>query len=117
MKLFGRIVGCGMVAEYSSSESEKYGVKNLMHVVMKRITFRGFIVGDKDMGPKYAEEFNKNVSKWIHDGSFTAKMSVTDGIDNAAEGLVGMLQGKNFGKAVLRIADPETKVSGDAARL
>jgi NADPH-dependent curcumin reductase CurA len=32
-------------------------------------------------------------------------MTVTEGIENAAEGLVGMLEGKNFGKAVLKIAD------------
>tara|TARA_R110002060_G_scaffold49450_1_gene60377 strand:- start:142 stop:243 length:102 start_codon:yes stop_codon:yes gene_type:complete len=32
-------------------------------------------------------------------------MTVTDGIENAAFGLVGMLEGKNFGKAVLRISD------------
>lgn len=33
--------------------------------------------------------------------AFKAKMSLTNGIDHAAEGLVGMLEGKNFGKAVL----------------
>jgi NADPH-dependent curcumin reductase CurA len=39
-------------------------------------------------------------------------MSVTDGIDNAPEGFVGMLQGKNFGKAVLKIADSEVSTTG-----
>jgi len=33
------------------------------------------------------------------------RLSVTEGIDHAAEGLVGMLKGENFGKAVLTIAD------------
>jgi NADPH-dependent curcumin reductase CurA len=32
-------------------------------------------------------------------------LSITEGIENAAEGFVGMLEGKNFGKAVVRIAD------------
>jgi NADPH-dependent curcumin reductase CurA len=35
------------------------------------------------------------------------KLSITDGIDNAAEGFIGMLQGKNFGKALVKIADLE----------
>jgi len=109
LKDFGRIIACGMVGEYNKSDDEKYGVKNIFNIVSKRITFRGFIVGDKGMGPKYAKEWNENLSKWIHEGTFKAKMSVTDGIDNAGEGLVGMLQGKNFGKAVLRIADPDKK--------
>jgi NADPH-dependent curcumin reductase CurA len=34
-------------------------------------------------------------------------MSVTEGIDNAIEGFLGMLKGQNFGKAVLQIADLE----------
>lgn len=105
MNDFGRIIGCGMVSEYSKPKNERYGVKNLMLVISKRITFRGFIVGDKEFGPKYAEERSKNITKWLADGSMKAKLSVVDGIDNGPEGLVGMLEGKNFGKTVLKIAD------------
>lgn len=57
------------------------------------------------MGPKYRDEHQKNVQRWIKDGEIIAKMSVTEGIDNAAEGFVGLLKGQNFGKAVLKIAD------------
>lgn len=57
------------------------------------------------MGPKYRDEHQKNMQKWLKDGSFTAKLSVTEGIDSAAEGFVGMLKGENFGKAVLRISE------------
>lgn len=35
----------------------------------------------------------------------TVRSSITDGIDNAAVGVVGILKGDNFGKAVLKIAD------------
>jgi NADPH-dependent curcumin reductase CurA len=59
MNQFGRIIVCGMISEYNKEESESYGVKKLMHIVAKRITFRGFIVSDKDFGPKYFEEHNK----------------------------------------------------------
>lgn len=58
------------------------------------------------MGPKYAEDHQKNVQKWIHDGTFKTAQSVTYGMDNAAEGLIGMLQGKNFGKALLEVSSP-----------
>lgn len=56
------------------------------------------------MGPKYEKEWNENVSKWIHEGTFKAEMSVTRGIDNSGEGLIGMLEGKNFGKALLEVS-------------
>lgn len=105
MNNFGRIVACGMISEYNKLEGERYGVTNLMYIVSKRITIRGFIVGDPDMGPVYFQERNKNVSQWLADGTFKSKESVTEGIENGPEGFVGMLQGKNFGKAVLKIAD------------
>jgi len=66
-------------------------------------------VGDPDMGPVYREEFVKNVSKWLADKSLKVLVSVTYGIENAAEGFVGMLQGKNLGKAVLKISEIEKK--------
>lgn len=107
MKDFGRIVACGMISEYNKTEAERYPIKNLMNIVAKRLTFKGFIVGDANMGPLHAKARDENVSKWLADGSFKATLSVTEGIDNSPEGLIGMLQGKNFGKAVLKIADAE----------
>ncbi|KAB8754781.1 hypothetical protein FH972_026569 [Carpinus fangiana] len=107
MNPFGRIIACGMVSQYNLKPEESYGIKNLMQVVGKRLKMQGFIVGDANMGPVYAKEHMQNVSKWIADGTFKAQVSVTDGIDNAAEGFIGMLSGKNFGKAVLKISDLE----------
>jgi len=98
-------VSCGSVSQTSLSPTETYGIKNMPLVVGRRLTIRGFIVYDPDMGPKYAEEHQKNMQKWIKDGEITIKMSVTEGMDKAAEGLVGMLKGENFGKAVLKVAD------------
>ncbi|CAL8583444.1 hypothetical protein XPA_009068 [Xanthoria parietina] len=103
---FGRIVVCGMVSQYNvESPEQRYGVKNLIQVVGKRLKMRGFIVGDPDMGPKYAVDHKRNVSQWIHDGTFKAQQSITKGIDNAVEGFLGMLKGENFGKAVLTIRE------------
>lgn len=102
---WGRVVACGSVSQTSLPEEKKYGIKNFPSVVGKRLTIRGFIVYDKDMGPVYKDRHRELVSKWLHEGSLVAKMSITEGIDHAAEGLSGMLQGKNFGKAVLKITD------------
>jgi NADPH-dependent curcumin reductase CurA len=79
----------------------------MMQMVAKRITFRGFIVGDENMGPLHTKDHQEKLQKWLAEGSFKAQLSVTEGIDNAAEGFLGMLSGKNFGKAVLQIADLE----------
>jgi len=93
------------ISQYNLAPGERYGVKNLMNIVAKRLTIRGFLVGDPDFGPKYAKEHQQKVQGWLADGSFKAKLDITEGIDNAPEGFVGMLSGKNFGKAVLKIKD------------
>ncbi|KAF2139993.1 uncharacterized protein K452DRAFT_327902 [Aplosporella prunicola CBS 121167] len=107
MNNHGRIVACGMISQYNLEPQNMYGVKNLFHIVSKRITMRGFIVSDKDMGPKYAEQHQKNMAQWIADGSFKVKLHIDEGIDAAPDAFLGMLAGKNFGKTVLQIADLE----------
>lgn len=102
MKQFGRIIACGMISQYNVAPDQAYGVKNLMSVVGKRLTMRGLIVSDPDMGPKHAEEHKKNVTAYLKDGSFKAKVHEWAGMENGAEAFVGMLKGENFGKAVLK---------------
>ncbi|KID73728.1 NADP-dependent oxidoreductase RED1 [Metarhizium brunneum] len=99
---FGRIVACGMISQYNNA-GEAHGIRNLMLVVAKQITMQGFIVSNPEFGPAYYQEHQEKLQQWLADGSFKAKMSYTEGIDRAAEGLVGIFEGKNFGKAVLRI--------------
>jgi NADPH-dependent curcumin reductase CurA len=107
MNQFGRIIACGMISQYNLKPEEQYPIRNLMQVVARRITMRGFIVGDANMGPKHYKDHQEKLQKWLSEGTFKAKYSVTEGIDNAVDGFLGMLSGKNFGKAVLQIADLE----------
>jgi NADPH-dependent curcumin reductase CurA len=99
MKNFGRVVVCGLISQYNSAP---YPIKNIHQVLVKRITMRGFIVGDPGMGDVYTKEHQERVQKWIKEGSFKVLIHETVGMDNAAEGLVGIFYGKNKGKAVLK---------------
>ena len=99
MNDFGRIVFCGMISQYNAAP---YPITNLVQIVAKRLTCRGFIVGDANMGPVYAKEHQANVQKWIKDGSFKVLLHETTGIENSAEGLLEIFHGKNMGKAVLK---------------
>ena len=93
-----------MISQYNLEPKNLYGVPNLMMVVGKRLKMQGFIVGDANMGPKYAADHQKNVQKWIHEGTYKPRMSVTEGIDNSIDGLFGLFHGHNFGKAVLEVS-------------
>lgn len=94
-----------MISQYNVPPQEQYPIRNLLQVVGKRITMRGFIVSDADMGPKHIQDHQQKLQKWLANGEFKAKFSVTEGIDNAIDGFLGMLKGANFGKAILQIAD------------
>lgn len=112
MRKDGRIVICGMVSQYNSSSSSntskgEHGVKNLFQLVSQGLTMRGFQVGMKHFGPKYEEDFESNMMKWIQDGKVKVVMSEVQGVENGAEAFVGMLKGENVGKAVLRVQKPE----------
>lgn len=103
MNNWGRVVACGMVSQYNLPPEKQYGIKNLPYLFRKRLLIRGFIVSDPDMGPKWIEEHQKNLGRWIKDGTFKVLIDETAGIEHGAEALAGIFEGKNFGKAILRI--------------
>ncbi|KAI9888457.1 MAG: hypothetical protein M1814_006904 [Vezdaea aestivalis] len=100
----GRVVVCGMVSQYNLPASDLFPIKNLMTVIAKRLTLRGFLVFDPEFGAAYFEEHQRNMGAWISDGKIKTLESETEGIDNAPQGFVDMLEGRNFGKALLKIA-------------
>ncbi|EJT82272.1 hypothetical protein GGTG_02246 [Gaeumannomyces tritici R3-111a-1] len=100
----GRIPACGMIADYNRASGEQAtGIRNLFLVVGKEITMRGFLVNS--LAPEYSQKHFEEVSKALRDGSIKAKVHVTDGIERGLEGILAVLQGGNFGKAVLKISD------------
>ncbi|OLN95798.1 Zinc-type alcohol dehydrogenase-like protein PB24D3.08c 1 [Colletotrichum chlorophyti] len=103
MNVEGRIAVCGMIGNYNTPPDQQEGIKGLMQLVAKQITMEGFLVGNPKFGPAHFKDHQENMQKWLADGSVKAKLFVTEGIDNAAEGFIGLLVGKNFGKAVLKI--------------
>jgi NADPH-dependent curcumin reductase CurA len=100
MNDFGRVVVCGMISQYNTTDP--YPIKNINNVLVKRLTMRGFIVMDKGMGDVYTKEHQERVQKWIKEGSLKVLIHEDVGIDNAANGLVGIFHGRNKGKAVLK---------------
>jgi NADPH-dependent curcumin reductase CurA len=107
MKDFGRVIACGGISQYNNkSKEDAYGLKNYLHVVRKRLRWQGFIVFDPFI-IKWKGERDEKISQWIADGSFKSIDHITDGMDNAVEGFMGMLKGENLGKSILKIAEPE----------
>jgi NADPH-dependent curcumin reductase CurA len=69
-------------------------------VLTKRLTLRGFIVSDY---ASQAAECFREMSGWLREGKVKYREDIVDGLENAPRALIGLLQGKNFGKLVIRL--------------
>jgi NADPH-dependent curcumin reductase CurA len=63
---------------------------------------QGFIIFD-DYGQRY-DEFYEQMISWLAEGRIKYREDVIDGLENAVKAFVGLLDGKNFGKLIIRIA-------------
>src|SRR3989441_11936085 len=98
MNLFGRIVVCGTISDYNATEP--YRVKNLRAVLVNRLKLQGMIVFDwKD---RYGEAL-KALGGYYAEGKLKYRESVVQGLENAPRGLVDLLNGKNFGKQLVKL--------------
>jgi NADPH-dependent curcumin reductase CurA len=95
---FGRMVMCGMVAEYNDTKPRPG--PNLMSVVRNRLRIQGLIVSDK---PERFAEWRTLAAPWVQDGSLRYREDVVEGLENAAAALIGILRGRNFGKLLVRV--------------
>ncbi|KAF7519308.1 hypothetical protein G7054_g13135 [Neopestalotiopsis clavispora] len=99
-------VACGYASEYSAPK-EKYGIRNTNQIIGKRITWRGIEIFHDGLGDKYRSRLFSTVPPLIADGSFKITFDVTEGFENAPQGLAALLEGKNMGKAILAVKQSE----------
>ena len=100
---FARIPVCGIISAYNQTElpSGPNLIPSLMRsILVKRLTFRGFIVWDFANQEKEALQ---QLAKWIKQGKLHYLEDIVDGLENAPEAFIGLFDGKNFGKLVVRV--------------
>ena len=102
---FGRMVMCGMVAQYNSaSGAAATGAPpgpNLGPVVRKRLRIQGFIVSDH--GWQRYPRFRAEMLGHIAAGRMRWREDVAQGLAAAPAAFIGMLEGGNFGKQVVAL--------------
>ncbi len=96
---FARVPVCGMIAAYN--DPNPLPGPDLRSVLTKRMTVRGFIV--TDLAPKYPNA-HAELAAWYHEGKIKYREDVVEGLERAPEAFFGLLQGKNFGKLVVKVA-------------
>ena len=95
----GRIPVCGFISGYNSGHSS---VSNLSNIIYSRVMLRGFV--GTDFMHLYAD-FQRDMAGWLKDGKVKYQETILDGIANAPTALIGLLEGKNSGKMLVKLAD------------
>ncbi|MEO0359607.1 MAG: NADP-dependent oxidoreductase [Pseudomonadota bacterium] len=100
---FARIPLCGMISGYNATApfegADRFGPFWRLCLV-RRVTVRGFIVTDHwGDYPKFLAE----VAPLVASGEIKARESVTEGLENAPAAFISLLEGGNFGKAVVTV--------------
>ena len=101
---FGRMVMCGMVSEYNDAEPRPG--PNLMAAVRKRLKIQGFIVSDQW---RRFGEYRAMAAPLLRSGELKYREDIVDGLDRAPEAFIGLLEGRNFGKLVVKLGDDPTR--------
>ena len=65
MNDFGRIIACGSISGYDQPVEKRYGVRNLFHIVAKRLTFQGYITDPLSFTMEQFADANQQLSKWL----------------------------------------------------
>jgi NADPH-dependent curcumin reductase len=102
---FARVPVCGLVAMYNETSPPAGPDRTmaLMSAILRRsLTVRGFI--QTEFAQALTGEFLERATPWVRDGSLKYKEDIVDGLENAPEAFIGMLDGKNFGKLLIRVS-------------
>ena len=95
----GRVAICGAIAEYNETAPSS-GPRNMMMIISKRLTLRGFIVSDHG---DVAGEFHRKAAAWVAEGKLSYRETVVDGLDQAPGAFLDLMRGGNTGKMLVRL--------------
>jgi NADPH-dependent curcumin reductase CurA len=98
MNARGRIPVCGMISMYNGGGEPVSGLFNLIY---GRVRMQGFVGGDF---PHLREAFVSDMTTWLKSGRLKFQETILEGFEKAPEGLIGLFEGRNSGKMLIRVA-------------
>jgi NADPH-dependent curcumin reductase CurA len=104
MAPFGRILICGAMSS-GYTDVRLQGPTNYMRICTQMLTMRGILLTfyDADRLQQGAQQ----LGQWVLEGKLYVEEHVVDGFEHAPHLLPTMFSGKEPGKLVLKVADPE----------
>jgi NADPH-dependent curcumin reductase CurA len=102
---FARVPVCGLIAQYNATgpaPGPNLLPATMREVLSKSLTLRGYI--NYEFAAEHYPAFLRTVGAAVADGRVRYREDITDGFENAPAAFIGMLEGRNFGKALVRVA-------------
>ena len=91
---YARVAVCGVISQYNLTEPES-GLRTHRSMLTNQATTEGFLVF------QFAQKYHigmKRMAKWIKEGKIKYKEDIIEGLENAPNAFIGLMNGKNFGK-------------------
>jgi NADPH-dependent curcumin reductase CurA len=104
LNTFARVPVCGLIAQYNAkgpAPGPNLLPATMREVLSKSLTLRGYI--NYEFAADHYPEFLRTVTPAVADGRIRYREDVTDGLENAPAAFIDMLEGRNFGKALVRV--------------
>jgi len=101
----GRVSVCGQIAHYNAEKIET-GPRWLWFLIAKQARVEGFLVF------QFAEKFMQGAAEmagWIKEGKLKYREDIVEGFENLPKAFIGMLNGDNTGKRLVKVAEPSRK--------
>jgi NADPH-dependent curcumin reductase len=111
VNLFARFAICGLISQYNLTEPE-VAPRNERFVLVNRVRIQGFLVFD--FAARYKEGLAQ-LTEWVRGGRLRYREDIVDGLDRAPGALLDVLQGRNFGKKLVRVGPEPAGARGTSA--
>jgi NADPH-dependent curcumin reductase CurA len=99
-----RVVLCGAISQYNEAQGVAgHPPKNYFNLIFHGARMEGFLVFH------FAQHFPQAIaemSKWLAEGKIKNKIDLANGLENAPKTIIRLFTGANFGKQLLKLADP-----------
>jgi NADPH-dependent curcumin reductase CurA len=99
-----RVVLCGAISRYNETGMSGPGPKNYFNLILHGARMEGFLVFHF---AKHYPEAIGDLSKWFSEGKVKNQIDLQNGLENAPKTIIRLFTGANFGKQLLKVADPQ----------
>ena len=99
INVHARITLCGLISQYNDAKPRPG--PNLQPLVTQRASMRGLIVTDH---AHRFPDFIRDMSQWLAANKMHYREDVIEGLENAPRAFLGLFEGENFGKRVVKVA-------------